>query len=126
MARILVACLALAGLCFADSVLADWVVPSDLVTMRVVLREGPSTSTPDIGSLRPGERLPFVGSVPRWHQVELADGTLGFVSKGWTRIIPETAVPTAGVSFTVDVVDVATGLAVLVTGSETIWEHGTA
>ncbi len=70
---------------------ADVVVPSDRVTSRVVVHEEPRANSADIGSLRPGEQLPYRGSVPRWHRVELPDGTRGFVSKSWTRIVRELA-----------------------------------
>ncbi len=67
--------------------IGDVVVPSDRVTSRVVVREDTSAASDNIGSLRPGEQLEYLGSVPRWHQVRLPDGRPGFVSKSWTRVV---------------------------------------
>ena len=49
--------------------LADVVVPSDRVTTRVIERELPSGNSQALGSLRPGEELPYLGSVPNWYTV---------------------------------------------------------
>ena len=57
------------------------------------------------------------GSVPNWYQIKLPNGVEGFVSKRWTRVVPA-ATPVGTPSFTVDVVDVGTGLAVLVRGAD--------
>jgi beta-lactamase superfamily II metal-dependent hydrolase len=91
-----------------------FVVPVDEVVSRVVVRSGPSAETADVGSLRPGSRAVLLGAVPRWYRVRLADGTEGFVSKRWTRVIP-TEEP---LSFEVHVIDVGTGLGVLVRGAD--------
>jgi beta-lactamase superfamily II metal-dependent hydrolase len=101
---------------------ADVIVPTDDVSMRVVVRSGPSSQTAAVGSLRPGEQVELVGSVPNWHEVRLANGQVGFVSKRWTRVITEGTPPpgpaVAAPTFTIDVVDVGTGLAVLVRGPD--------
>jgi len=50
-----------------------------------------------------------------------ANSTFGFVSKRWTQVIPSGNPPApaaAGPTFTIDVVDVGTGLAVLVRGAD--------
>lgn len=66
----------------------DQVVPSERVTRFVHIREHASSASREIGRLRPGERVEFVRRVPRWHEVRLADGTPGFVSKSWTHVVP--------------------------------------
>jgi competence protein ComEC len=103
-------------------VLADVVVPTDDVSIRVVVRSGPSSQSAALGSLRPGQQLELIGSVPNWHEVRLPGGSVGFVSKRWTRVIADGTPPTGpaatGPGFTIDVVDVGTGLAVLVRGSD--------
>jgi beta-lactamase superfamily II metal-dependent hydrolase len=93
---------------------ADDVVPSDRVKIDVSIRQRPERNSPRLGALRPGERAEYLGSVPRWHKVRLSNGKTGFVSKGWTRIVP------TGDSgeYTIDVVDVGTGLAILVRGKD--------
>jgi beta-lactamase superfamily II metal-dependent hydrolase len=91
-----------------------FVVPVDEVTSRVIVRSGPSAETADVGSLRPGSRADLLGSVPRWYRVRLVDGTEGFVSKRWTRVVPSEE----ALSFQVHVIDVGTGLGVLVLGGD--------
>lgn len=49
--------------------------------------------------------------------MQLANGLTGFVSKCWTRVITADALATAP-SFTIDVADVGTGLAVMVRGAD--------
>lgn len=90
----------------------DVVIASERVTNSVRIRERPTTQSASIGQLTPGQRLDYVGSVPRWHEVMLSDGRHGFVSKAWTHVVARGV----GGGFTLDVVDVGTGLAVLVTG----------
>lgn len=98
---------------------ADRVVPTDEVKTRVVVRANASGTSDDRGSLRPSESAELLGSVPNWYRVRLTNGVEGFVSKRWTRILsaaPPT--PAGGPSFTLDVVDVGTGLGVLVRGPD--------
>ena len=112
------------GLCLVITAVHAWadvVVPSPDVTTRVIVRESASSQSAQVGSLVPGQQLELVGSVPNWHEVRLPDGTLGFVSKRWTQVIPSGTPPApapAGPTFTIDVVDVGTGLAVLVRGAD--------
>lgn len=68
---------------------ADAVVPVERVRSRVVLRVGPDRASADVGSLRPGDRAEHLGGVSGWRRVRLADGTAGFVSEKWTRVVPE-------------------------------------
>jgi competence protein ComEC len=97
---------------------ADTVVPSDDVTTGVTVRASASASSSIVGMIRPGEQAELLGSVPNWHRVQLANGLQGFVSKRWTKVLASS--PPAGNtdSFTIDVVDVGTGLAVLVRGAD--------
>ena len=115
----------LAGLILAPAqALADVVVPSPDVTTRVIVRASASSQSAQIGSLRPGEQLELIGSVPNWHEVRLPSGAQGFVSKRWTVVVPTTppepAPPAAAAApaFTIDVVDVGTGLDILVRGPD--------
>ena len=118
---------------------ADVVVPSADVTTRVIIRESASGQSAQVGSLVPGQQVELVGSVPNWHEVRLPNGMLGFVSKRWTQVIASGTPPTPappGPTFTIDVVDVGTGLAVLVRGADftlvwtrarmTIWREALA
>jgi len=74
---------------------ADVVVPSERVRSRVVVREHSASASRDVGSLRPGESAAWLGKLGAWHLVELADGTRGYVSASWTRVIAEAPVASA-------------------------------
>jgi competence protein ComEC len=93
----------------------DRVVPTDDVVTRVVVRAGPTSQSADRGSLRPGESAELLGSVPSWYQIRLDNGVQGFVAKRWTRVVSVgPAAPDS--AYIIDIVDVGTGLAVLVRG----------
>ena len=64
----------------------DFVTASDRVTTHVNIRATASEDTAPIGQLPVGEGLPLIRSVPRWHEVQLAGGQSGFVSKAFTTI----------------------------------------
>lgn len=117
--RSIVICLFILGFGFLDRVQSDVVVPSDRVSTGVNVRDTPKTSGKILKVLAPGEQLQYVGTVPGWNEVILSDGRLGFVSKSWTRVIPtdETGGTTSG-NFTIDVVDVGTGLGIFVRGPD--------
>jgi beta-lactamase superfamily II metal-dependent hydrolase len=97
---------------------ADIITPLDDVVTGVIVRASASSSSAIVGTLRPGEQAQLLGSVPNWHRIQLANGQTGFVSKRWTRVIPEVAPAPTTTTFTIDVVDVGTGLAVLVRGPD--------
>jgi predicted nucleic acid-binding protein len=65
---------------------ADAVVPSERVRNRVIVRDAPSRTGRDVGSLRPGQRADYLGAASGWRRVRLADGTVGFVSEPWTLV----------------------------------------
>src|SRR4051794_35914921 len=67
----------------------------------VVVRQGPSSQSAQVGQLGQGEQAQLLGSVPNWHRVQLASGVSGFVSKRWTRVEnARGAVPTTSPLFT--------------------------
>jgi beta-lactamase superfamily II metal-dependent hydrolase len=118
---VLVVGLALAPL----QALADVVVPSTDVTTGVIVRASASSQSTPIGTLTPGRQLELIGSVPHWHEVRLPKGVQEFVSKRWTLVIATAAPPTppapaaaAAATFTIDAVDVGTGLGILVRGPD--------
>jgi beta-lactamase superfamily II metal-dependent hydrolase len=108
------------GALFPVSASADDVVPSARVTSAVLVREGPSTATPILGRLRPGDSAHVVREVSGWYEVELADGTRGYVSKAWTVPIAADGSPVSASAgrYKVHVIDVGTGLAVFVEGED--------
>src|SRR5438094_55453 len=99
---------------------ADIVVPADDVTTGVIVRESASAQSAIVDTLHPSEQAILLGSVPNWHHIQLANGKSGFVSKRWTRVISAAAPTTPATTttttptFTIDVVDVGTGLGMLV------------
>ncbi len=74
------------------------VVPSENVTSFVHIRAQPTSASDSKGQLRPGQSLPFVRNVPRWREVSLPDGTTGFVSKAWTRVVAAPSAPAPAVA----------------------------
>ncbi|MEP7310627.1 MAG: MBL fold metallo-hydrolase [Acidobacteriota bacterium] len=106
---VIVAVILLSAPAFADSV-----VPSTDVTTGVVIRASASSQSASVGMLRPGDSASLLGSVPNWYRIQLGDGTQGFVSKRWTQVVPVQSAPT----FTIDAVDVGTGLGILVRGPD--------
>ena len=78
-----------------SEVLADSVVASDRVQSGLLVRK--DAAGPVIARLLPGERGTWVATRGGWHQIELADGRMGFVSAAWSRVVPEpeTAASTA-------------------------------
>src|SRR3546814_19795679 len=78
----------------------------------------PSTATAILGRLRPGDTARIVGEESGWYQVELPDGTRGYVSKAWTLVVGRSGEPLIGAHYKVHVIDVGTGLAVFVEGKD--------
>lgn len=97
---------------------ADWATPSERVQEGISLRDGPSSQSGYLGQLKVGARLEYLRSVPYWYEVRLANGQSAFVSKAWSMIVPDTAPSATSGPFLIDVVDVGTGLAVLVQGPD--------
>jgi len=106
-----------AVLCASPALAEPDVAPTERVTAAVVVRAQPTTRSDALARLRPGETLPLEAEVPGWYRVMLPDGTSGYVSKAWTDIISEAAVPGAPV-WRVHFVDVGTGLAIFVEGPD--------
>jgi hypothetical protein len=69
---------------------ATTLTPRDTVTTHVVVRQGPSTESPQVGALNPGETAELVESISNWQKVRIANCTVGYVSKRW---VTETAAP---------------------------------
>ena len=112
------ACVVLTSVAWADDV-----VPSPDVTTSVSVRASASAQSASVGVLHPGEPATLVGTVPNWYRVQLANGTFGYVSKRWTQIVTTTPPPppspvTTGSTYTIDVVDVGTGLGILIRGPD--------
>jgi len=68
---------------------ADLVFPSDRVETRLRVRAAPDGQAAVVGHLVSGESAEYRGTVPYWYKVALDDGTPGFVSKAWSRLVPD-------------------------------------
>jgi beta-lactamase superfamily II metal-dependent hydrolase len=90
---------------------ADKVVPSDRVTNSIPVRESPSGSSSELARLPVGASADLITSVPSWHKVRMADGTEGFVSKAWSKVVPDAA---SSVQFQIYFLDVGTGDATII------------
>jgi competence protein ComEC len=64
----------------------DLVTPSDRVSTHVNVRATADVTAVEIAQLAIGAALPLVRRVPGWHEVQLANGQSGFVSKAWTTV----------------------------------------
>jgi competence protein ComEC len=105
----------LAALTAASAAAAPTVHPSERVVNWVNVRQNPGIESPIIGRLRPGESAELIDTVPGWYQVRLANGQTGFVSRGWVQAVEQAAAP-AGPTYHLYLIDVGTGLSVLVDG----------
>src|SRR5689334_5627322 len=100
-------------LAFGSSPRADTVTPLAGVTSGVTVRASASAQSAQVALLRPGDQALLLGSVPNWYQIELPGGVRGFVSKRWTQVAAtDGPQPAAPATFTMDVLDVGTGLAI--------------
>ena len=79
---------------------ADHVVPVDEVTSYVKIRKTPDAGAEIVGRLHRSKPRPHVATVEGWHEVELDDGSSGFVSSDWSVIIAETEPETQTVTET--------------------------
>lgn len=90
---------------------AEQVTPRGSVRSHVNVRDSAGA---DIGDLLPGEMLPYIGSVPHKHRVQLAGNRVGFVSKRWTDVVPDPVDPAAISNNVVHFLDVGTGDAAII------------
>ena len=108
-------------LCLSLVLVADVVVPSSDVTTRVIVRKTASGQSARVGSLEPGQQADLIGTVPNWYEVRLSNSLTGYVPKRWTNVITSgTPAPTPATTqtFTLDAVDVGTGLGILLRGAD--------
>lgn len=117
--------LSIVVVCSAAHAENECVGPSEGVVTAVMFRAGPGADTEILGRFTPGEVVAVLGEVPNWHKVVLPGGGVAFVSKRWTDLIQcpialGAADPEDGSSglFSMHIIDVGTGLAVLLLGED--------
>lgn len=111
----LIAGIILCWLVASRAAAAQRVVPADRVHQAVTIFAGPSGSEPEIGQLMPHESVTLDNLANAgWYGVRLADGRLGYVSRGWTVLVDGAA--STAPQFHLHLIDVGTGLSVFVEG----------
>ena len=75
---------------------ADHVVPVDEVRSYVKIREAPDAGAEIVGRLHKSKPRPHVATVEGWYEVELDDGSSGFVSSDWSVIVADAEAEPAG------------------------------
>ena len=68
---------------------ADLVAPVDDVSSYVKIRKAPAADAEIVGRLLKSKPRPHVETVPGWHEIELEDGSTGFVSSDWSVVVAE-------------------------------------
>jgi competence protein ComEC len=107
---------------FAQDAAPLCVTPSSDVVTSVSIRQAPTTSSPLIGKLAPGQQLPLVGEVPSWYLVQISAEVVGHIAKRWARTQTCPGAPvrpvSEGATYELDAIDVGTGLSVFVHGAD--------
>ena len=73
---------------------ADRVVPIDDVDSYVRVRSAPDVSAEAISRLHKSKPRPHVRTLEGWYEIELDDGTTGFVSSDWSVLLTDAVSPT--------------------------------
>jgi hypothetical protein len=74
---------------FASVGAADQVTPSQRVKSRLNVRAEAAPGSRVVAGLRPGDVAPLVATRDGWHEVQLEDGSTGFVSAAFSEVLPE-------------------------------------
>ena len=72
----------------SSTAFADRVTPNHRVETRLNVRASASSDSTLRGQLNPGDTAELENSVPYWYEITMDDGTPGFVSKAYSRVIP--------------------------------------
>lgn len=124
MTSLRIAVISLALLCPGIARAADCATPASRVAESVPIRPSASSSEQPIGRLPKGDQREIISTVPGWYEIQLEGDSSGFVSTGWNERVPCAGAPEpvvaggAGPSFEVHVIDVGTGLSVLIRGQD--------
>ena len=73
----------------AASAAADVVIPISSVEQFVNVRFAPDAKSEIVGRLRRGESMPYLRSIPGWHEVALQGGGTGFIHQDWCHVVDE-------------------------------------
>jgi len=81
---VILTCISLILLYETVALAIELVTPIYNVNDFVNIRAEPSKKSSKISELRPGQAAFLIGSLPEWFEIELADGTRGFISRDWS------------------------------------------
>lgn len=70
---------------------AESVAPSNRVREWITIYSEPSAASPKLGQLEKGSRAPLVQAIPFWYEITLPSGQKGYVSRSWSRRVPDLA-----------------------------------
>lgn len=93
---------------------AENVVPTDRVTTKVNVRKTNESDSPIVGALRPGDSAQYLEEEPGRYRIKLSNGTEGYVSKGWTRLVAAGAAAAGGGQLRFTFIDVGQGDSTLI------------
>lgn len=101
----------------------DCIQPTAGAANPVTLRSSPSSGAATRGTLSAGQKLLLVAVMPGWYETRLPDGRPAFAAKRSTDIAacPQgfgVGTASSDASYVIHVIDVGTGLAVLVRGAD--------
>jgi len=72
----------------STTALADRITPNHRVETRLNVRASANSDSTFRGHLDPGDTAELEDSVAYWYEITMDDGTPGFVSKAYSRVIP--------------------------------------
>ncbi len=106
------------GLCHAARAQEACVSPTADVTSAVLVRESATLDSPVIDRIPSQGQARLLGQVPAWFLVRTASGKRGFASLHWMQPVACPMEDTSDTSYTLDAVDVGTGVALLIRGPD--------
>ena len=113
--------LAALGLLTGSALAADCVVRPASASRPATLYAEPTSQSERVGTLSPGDSLPFVASLRGWYETRLADGKPAFAAKRSTDVgqcTDSVIAATDQSTFRLHAIDVGTGLSLFVRGSD--------
>jgi competence protein ComEC len=93
---------------------SDFVEPNERISSTLRIRSAPNSSADIVGSLSPGQQLPLLSKdISYYYEVEQSNGQPGYVSKGYSRVVTQSA-PT-NTELKIAFIDVGQGDSTLIT-----------
>ena len=77
------------ALCAPSIGVAELVIPIESVENHVNVRFAADATSEIVGHLNKGDSMPYVKSVPGWHEVALQGGGTGFIHEDWCIVVDD-------------------------------------